>query len=102
MFVGDFKNGNVYRFELNQNRTGLALNGTLANKIAQSESELRTRGAILAQGFGGITDLQVGPDGYLYFLSLSTGGGNCRGISTSNCVPYSSSEVGSIFRIMPA
>ena len=102
MFVGDFKNGNVYRFELNQNRTGLALNGTLANKVAQSESELRTRGAILAQGFGGITDLQVGPDGYLYFLSLSTGGGNCRGISTSNCVPYSSSEVGSIFRIMPA
>jgi aldose sugar dehydrogenase len=101
LFVGDFKNGNIYHFKLNENRTGLSLNGTLADKVADSESELRTQGAIFVQGFGGITDLQVGPDGYLYFLSLSTGGGNCRSTSTTNCVPYSSSEVGSIFRIAP-
>ena len=26
------------------------------------------------QGFGGITDIKVGPDGYLYVLSHLTGG----------------------------
>jgi aldose sugar dehydrogenase len=99
MFVGDFKNGNVYHFKLNQNRTGLSLNGTLANKIADNQSELRREGVIFGQGFGGITDLQVGPDGYLYVLSLSTGGGNCHGTMTISCVPYSSPQEGTIFRI---
>ena len=101
LFVGDFKNGNIYHFKLNENRTGLSPNSTLADEVADSQSELRAQGATFAQGFGGITDLQVGPDGYLYFLSLSTGGGNCRSTSTTNCVPYASSEVGSIFRIAP-
>jgi hypothetical protein len=65
LFVGDYNNGNLYHFKLNQNRTGLLLSGTLADKIAQTPQDANP--AILGSGFdGGITDLQVGPDGYLY------------------------------------
>jgi aldose sugar dehydrogenase len=102
MFVGDFKNGNLYHFKLNQTRTGLILNNTLADKIANTQSELQRAGILFGQGFGGITDLQVGPDGYLYVLALSTGGGDCHGTNTRNCVPYSSPGEGTIFRIVPA
>ena len=102
MFVGDFKNGNLYHFKLNQSRTGLILNGTLANKIADNQSELQRKGILFGQGFGGITDLQVGPDGYLYVLSPSAGGGDCHGASTDQCIPYNSPVEGAIFRIVPA
>src|SRR5215203_6920900 len=67
MFVGDFNAGNIYRFELNQTRTGFILDGSLADKIEQSPEEL---GQILfGQGFDSVTDLQVSPEGYLYILS---------------------------------
>lgn len=68
LFVGDFKNGNLYHFKLNQNRTGFLLNGTLANKIAYTAQE--TKPAIFGTGFQYITDIQVGPDGYLYVLTF--------------------------------
>jgi aldose sugar dehydrogenase len=102
MFVGDFKNGNLYHFKLNQSRTGLILNGTLANKIANSQSQLQKEGIMFGQGFGGITDLSVGPDGYLYVLSPVVGGGDCHGTNSNQCVPYSSPVEGAIFRIVPA
>jgi aldose sugar dehydrogenase len=70
MFVGDYKNGNLYHFDLNQARTGLVLNGTLSNKISNTPND--SQPIIFASGFdGGITDLQVGPDGYLYVLAFA-------------------------------
>jgi glucose/arabinose dehydrogenase len=70
MFVGDYENGNIYHFKLNQDRTGLVLNGTLANKISNTPQD--SQPIIFASGFdGGITDLQVGPDGYLYVLAFT-------------------------------
>jgi glucose/arabinose dehydrogenase len=71
LFVGDFKNGNLYHFKLNQVRTELVLNGTLANKISNTLQD--SQPIIFASGFdGGITDLQIGPsDGYLYVLTLA-------------------------------
>lgn len=71
MFVGDYKNGNIYHFKLDQSRTGLALNGTLANKVSNTQQD--SEPLIFASGFdGGITDLQVGPDdGYLYVLTFT-------------------------------
>jgi len=64
MFVGDFNNGNIYHFDLNENRTELILPGSLKDKVADNSTELQD--IIFAKNFGGITDLQVGPDGYLY------------------------------------
>jgi glucose/arabinose dehydrogenase len=71
LFVGDYNGGNIYHFDLNENRTSLVLNGSLADKIEDSPKELN--GIIFGQGFGPITDLQVGPDGYLYVLSFGKG-----------------------------
>ena len=68
MFVGDIHNGNVYHFDLNKKRTGLILEGKLADKVADNEKEDST--LVFASGFHGITDIEVGPDGYLYLLSF--------------------------------
>jgi len=68
MFVADSNNGRIYHFKLNHNRTALSLQGPLKDKIADSSDELDN--IIFAQGFGDtISDLQVGPDGYLYLVS---------------------------------
>jgi glucose/arabinose dehydrogenase len=70
LFVGDYNNGNLYHFKLSQDRTALVLNGTLANKIAYTPED--SQPVIFGRGFdGGITDLQVGPDGYLYVLTFA-------------------------------
>jgi glucose/arabinose dehydrogenase len=67
MFVADFSKGNIYHFDLNEKRTELILPGPLNDKVADKPAELKD--IIFAKGFGRITDLQVGPDGYLYVLS---------------------------------
>lgn len=66
MFVGDVNNGRIYHFNLNPNRTELVLIGPLKDKIADSDKELEN--VVFAENFGIITDLKVGPDGYLYFV----------------------------------
>jgi glucose/arabinose dehydrogenase len=67
LFVGDHHTGKIYHFNLNNNRSSLALSGGLADKIADSPSELDN--VTFATGFGRITSLEIGPDGYLYVLS---------------------------------
>ncbi|MDE1844392.1 MAG: PQQ-dependent sugar dehydrogenase [Thaumarchaeota archaeon] len=72
VFVGDCNNGNVYRFQLNQNRDGFVFNSPqLADKqanIGDSMSEI-----VFATGFGCISDVVTGPDGLLYVTSLTDG-----------------------------
>jgi aldose sugar dehydrogenase len=73
IFMGDVDFGNLYNFKLNEDRTGLVLpsDGPLADKIANNIQDLKEAGAVFGQGFGVITDIQVGPDdGYLYILTL--------------------------------
>lgn len=67
LFVADIHNGNIYHLELDEQRLGLNLNGTLADKVVNSTEE----GAelVFARGFNGVVDLEVGPDGYLYILA---------------------------------
>jgi glucose/arabinose dehydrogenase len=71
LFVGDFNHGYLCRFELNPNRTQLVLNNDLNDKIADTSDELET--IIIGEGFGGISDIEVGPDGYPYVVSISEG-----------------------------
>jgi glucose/arabinose dehydrogenase len=66
MFVGDINDGILYNFDLNEDRTGLELDGALADKVANSNDDLSD--VIFGTGFNGITDIEVGPDGYLYIL----------------------------------
>jgi aldose sugar dehydrogenase len=67
MLVGDGKLGNIYHFDLRDNRTRLAIYTPLADKIAENVKELEK--IIFGSGFVIVTDLEVGPDGYLYVLS---------------------------------
>jgi aldose sugar dehydrogenase len=71
IFVGDINNGNLYNFDLNKDRRQLDLRGVLSDKLANNMEELDE--IIFANGFGGITDIEVGPDGYLYVLSYGDG-----------------------------
>jgi glucose/arabinose dehydrogenase len=65
-------NGRVYHFDMNKNRTGLVLNGPLKNKVVESNDEINN--LVFFEGFGRvITDLDIGPDGYLYVLDLAGG-----------------------------
>ncbi|MDQ5876356.1 MAG: PQQ-dependent sugar dehydrogenase, partial [Thermoproteota archaeon] len=66
MFVSDMSNGTIYRFELTENRSALALEGVLDDTVANTPEEAEN--AIFGRGFGGITDIKTGPDGYLYIL----------------------------------
>jgi aldose sugar dehydrogenase len=71
-FVGDYVNGNLYRFELNDERNDFKLNSPgLADRVVDDESELDS--ILLGTGFEGITDIATGPDGNLYVLSYKLG-----------------------------
>ena len=77
LFVGDIKNGYLYRFLLNQSRTGLLLNGSLSDGVANNNIETSQtafgRINVIPRTNGGITDLEIGPDGLVYIVSLSNG-----------------------------
>jgi aldose sugar dehydrogenase len=101
MLVGDFHNGNIYNFKLSPNRTTLILPPPIADKVVDAKNE--TQSVIFAKGFGAITDMEIGPDGYLYVLSLYQGGADCDPIRHPNqpCIAYDKPIGGSIFRILP-
>ena len=68
VFVGDCNNGNLYKFKLNNNRDGFEfsnpqLHDNLVNK-GDSMDEI-----IIGTGFRCITDIERGPDGFLYLIS---------------------------------
>ncbi|HTH23431.1 MAG TPA: PQQ-dependent sugar dehydrogenase, partial [Nitrososphaeraceae archaeon] len=72
LFVGDYSNGNIYFFKLNNNRDGIIFDksqGVLSDKVADNSDE-RSK-LIWGTGFDTITDIQTGPDGYLYILSYN-------------------------------
>jgi len=68
IFVGDVKTGNLYNFKLDSTREQLQLNPPLDDKVADTPQEIQD--IIFGKGFGVITDIQVGSDGYLYILGI--------------------------------
>jgi aldose sugar dehydrogenase len=81
MFVGDVR-GTIYHFKLYEDRMNLLLNGVLADKIADDSSEIED--LIFAEFPGIITDLKVGPDGYLYVLVFRQENGELFRITPSS------------------
>src|SRR6266487_957814 len=70
------ENGNLYFFKLNANRTGIQLDNSqqtagLSDLVVDNKNELNA--VKFGTGFGGITDIKTGPDGYLYILSIVDG-----------------------------
>ena len=71
MFVADINNGRLYHFDLDEDRTELTLAGVLSDKVADNPGELDD--VIFGTGFRSISDIEVGPDGYLYLLFYGPG-----------------------------
>jgi glucose/arabinose dehydrogenase len=72
LVVGDFNNGNLYHFRVNDARDGFDFTSPgISDLVADSSAEFQE--VLLGRGFGGITDLKVGPDGLLYVLSFGLG-----------------------------
>jgi aldose sugar dehydrogenase len=70
MFVGDVR-GIISHFKLDKDRINLVLTGELMDEVADDSSEVED--LVFAEFPGIITDLKVGPDGYLYVLLFQQG-----------------------------
>lgn len=71
-FVGDLGYGNLYRFELNDDRTDFNLDSPgLDDRVVDNDDELAS--ILFGEGFAGVTDIKTGPDGFLYVLSFNDG-----------------------------
>jgi glucose/arabinose dehydrogenase len=67
MFVGTVKD-RLLHFKLDEpTRTDLILNGSLRDKVADTAEDMEE--STFAEGLGIITDVKVGPDGYLYIVT---------------------------------
>lgn len=76
IFVGDYNNGNLYFFKVNKDRTGIELDADqksagLSDLVVDNKNELDA--VKFGTGFGSITDIETGPDGWLYVLSFDNG-----------------------------
>jgi hypothetical protein len=66
--VGESINGQLYFFQLNAARNDFILTGGLADRVADSTTERNL--SRWGSSWGVVTDLKIGPDGYLYVCSL--------------------------------
>jgi glucose/arabinose dehydrogenase len=94
IFVGDIgalTDGYLYYFEVNEDRTGIKFDNSnsssnqagLTDLVADNIEEMSA--ISLGTAFGGITDIETGPDGFLYVLTFGRG----------------SDDEGKIYRITP-
>ena len=82
MIVGSAKKGTLFHFDLKPDRESLVLIGDLADLVYSKKED--SSKIVFGENFGVVTDLKVGPDGYLYVVSGSGGTGE-----------------GAIYRIVP-
>mgnify|MGYP000031654036 CR=1 FL=1 len=79
LFVADSNNGNIYKFRLNEARTDFVfesehLKDKVVNLLQKDSIEIESMEEILfGTNFGLISDIEFGPDGSLYVVSLLDG-----------------------------
>jgi aldose sugar dehydrogenase len=84
IFAGDINNGNLYYFEVNDNRTSLHFGTSVKNDDSKSDAQAGLQDLVADNSdelsaitfetdFGRITDIETGPDGLLYILSYKDG-----------------------------
>ena len=78
IFIGGINAGDLYFFKIDDNRTGIRIDPSTSNhadltdSIADLQDDLSP--TLFARGFSGrITDVETGPDGYVYVLTYSDG-----------------------------
>ncbi|MFN3651221.1 MAG: PQQ-dependent sugar dehydrogenase [Armatimonadota bacterium] len=80
MFVGAartfLEGGQIFRFDLKRNQRDLRLRGPLRDRVADNESKYditESERLLFGRNFGIGTDIQTGPNGNLFVVSLSNG-----------------------------
>ena len=73
MFVSDVHNGRIYHFKLSSDRAELILPNSIQSNLLTNLNAPDMNEILFGRGFGGITDLTVGPDVYLYVVSIGQG-----------------------------
>ena len=72
VLVGDFVHGNIYEFKLDKNRTGFLLKDpSLADLVLNKNDSMRE--ILFGINFQGVTDIKIGPDGFIYIISIGDG-----------------------------
>ncbi|MDF2736938.1 MAG: hypothetical protein K0S93_794 [Nitrososphaeraceae archaeon] len=74
LLIGDYNNGNIYIVPLDENRDNILLDESYKNlldRVVDNDEEVDP--LIFGTGFEAITDIEIGPDGYLYVLSFDEG-----------------------------
>jgi aldose sugar dehydrogenase len=71
IFVGDANNGYLYYFEVNEDRSGLQFENPRIGDDLVASNDRQRASVIFGTGFpSSITDVETGPDGYLYVLTF--------------------------------
>jgi glucose/arabinose dehydrogenase len=73
IFVGAVHKSRIYHFDLNNERNDLVLPESVVGKFVENSPNRVVEDIVFGGGFGGITDLTVGPDGYIYVVSIGQG-----------------------------
>jgi len=72
LLVGSFNFGTIFEFKLDKDRTGFVFTeSSLDDKVADIDEDQRE--LFFGIDFGGITDIKVGPDGFIYVVSITDG-----------------------------
>jgi glucose/arabinose dehydrogenase len=82
ILVGSVERGVIYHFPVTDDRKSLSLTDDLADLVFNKKDNASQ--IIFGQNFGIVTDMEVGPDGYLYVVSGDRG-----------------TDKGAIYRIVP-
>ncbi len=70
--VADAGTGNLYLLKQTDDRKDFVLTGSLADRVADSESSLQR--LVWGHDVGRIVDMRIGPDGFVYLSSTSSRG----------------------------
>jgi glucose/arabinose dehydrogenase len=70
VLVGDITNGNLYHLKVNDSRTGLVLENSEIQEDSVVDGDGELDNITLGTGFEGITDIETGPDGFVYLLTF--------------------------------
>jgi len=72
ILVTDFNRGFIYKFNLNEDRTGFVFQDpSLSDLVVNSGHHMEE--IVFGKNFGGMTDIEIGPDGLIYIVSLIDG-----------------------------
>jgi len=72
VLVASFNLGTIYKFNLNKERTGFVFDEPVLTDLVANVGD-PTQELVFGTGFGGVTDIKVGPDGLLYVVSIIDG-----------------------------